>query len=152
MANKWSKGEFLPQNWGKYMGSRAKPIIYRSSWEYTMMRLFDNHPNVLGWASEPMEIPYCNPLTRRWTVYVPDFIVVYADVVGQKHAEMIEVKPAKENIFAKRKAGERLSESTKAAQTVNLAKWQAAAKFCAKNGMVFRVASEDEIFAYQGRK
>lgn len=146
---KYSKGEFTPKNPGKYVGQY--PIVYRSSWEFTIMRVFDEHPYVLNWASEPISIPYQNPLTGRWTVYIPDFLVVYADRNGAQHCEMIEVKPLKERPDYQRRQGERLSARTKLAQALNAAKWSAAAKWCAKNGVHFRVASEDELFQ-KGRR
>ncbi len=152
MANKYSKGEFTPENWAKYIGDRSKKIIYRSSWEYTMMRLFDRHPNVTGWASEPIEIPYKNPLTQRWTVYVPDFIVVYADKNGKPHAEMMEVKPLRERPDYQKGPRERLSEATRLKQAVNMAKWAAASAYCARHGMKFSVASEDEMFKWERNK
>lgn len=147
MANKYSKGEFTPTNWDKYIGDRSKKIIYRSSWEYTVMRTFDNHPNVLGWASEPLEIPYQNPLTGRWSVYVPDFLVTYLDNNGKQHGEMIEVKPLRERPDYQKKPRERISETLRAKQMINGAKFMAAARFCAKRGLYFRVASEDQLFA-----
>lgn len=150
MARKPVKGEFIPTNAQKYIGKY--PIIYRSSWEFTMMRKFDEHPNVIAWASETVSIPYQNPLTGRWSMYVPDFLVVYADRDGRKHAEVIEVKPMRERPDYQRKQGERLSERTKLAQVVNAAKWAAAVQFCAKNRLSFRVASEDEMFAYRRKK
>lgn len=117
-----------------------------------MMRKFDEHPNVLGWASESISIPYQNPLTGKWSMYIPDFLVVYVDKNGNKHAEMIEVKPMRERPDYQKKANERLSAHTKLSQVVNAAKWAAAVKYCARNKIGFRVASEDEMFAYRRKK
>lgn len=149
--DKYSKDEFHPKNPQKYIGKT--PIIYRSSWEFSMMRLFDEHPYVIAWASESISIPYRNPLTGRWSMYIPDFLVVYADKNGSKHAEMIEVKPLKERgaAFGGKNKG-RLTERTKYTQVINAAKWQAALEYCAKNGYHFRIASEDEMFAWERPK
>jgi hypothetical protein len=57
----YSKAEFHPKNLKKYLGKF--PIIYRSSWEMTLMQVFDQNPAVLGWSSETITIPYRNPLT-----------------------------------------------------------------------------------------
>jgi hypothetical protein len=147
-----AKDIFVPKNPEKYIGDRRKDIIYRSSWEHVMMRLFDEHPYVLGWASEPISIPYLNPVTGRHTVYIPDFLVVYADKNGGKHCELIEVKPAKESpAFVTQGKGKK-SERLRLTQMINGAKWQAAARYCAKQGIKFRVASEDEMFAYSRNK
>ena len=108
------------------------------------MTYFDRHPNVLAWSSESISIPYLNPFTQRQTVYVPDFIVVYQDRSGKRHAEMIEVKPAKEVPGLLKE--QRISKKTKFAQVLNAAKWQAAAAFCAKRNIRFRVVTEDDLF------
>ena len=74
----------------------TKVPTYRSSWEWAFMQFCDNHPGVVQWASEAVKILYKNPLTNRNTIYVPDFLVVYSDKKGNRHAEVIEVKPKKE--------------------------------------------------------
>jgi hypothetical protein len=43
------------------------------------MRLCDEHPNVYQWASEAIKIPYRHPITGKYTIYVPDFFIVYMD-------------------------------------------------------------------------
>jgi len=143
MAKKTAKGEFTPKNPQKYLGKY--PIIYRSSWELPMMRLFDTHPSVLGWSSETISIPYKNPLTGQWSMYVPDFLVIYVDRSGAKHCEMIEVKPLKE---CPQYTG-KVSKQTALVQAINAAKFQAAIAYCAKRGWKFRVANEQEMFAYK---
>ena len=89
---KFAKGKFNPKFPEKYIG--LKTPTYRSSWEQAFMRLCDEHPNVAKWASESIKIPYRHPFTGKYTVYVPDFFIVYMDKNGRKHAEMIEVKPS----------------------------------------------------------
>jgi hypothetical protein len=150
VAVKFAQGEFLPQNAKKYIGKH--PITYRSSWELTMMRVLDEHAAVIAWASESISIPYRNPLTGKWSMYIPDLLVVYADRNGHKHAEIVEIKPLRERPDYQPKPKERLSQHTKAAQIVNAAKWAAAVQYCAKNNLRFRVASEDEMFAYRRKK
>lgn len=145
--SKTAKDEFIPENPKKYIGTY--PITYRSSWEHAVMRVFDQHPFVIAWASESVSVPYMNPLTGKWAMYVPDFIVVYADKNGKKHAEMIEVKPLKERPDYVKKPGERLSKRTQLMQIINAAKFMAAASYCKKNNIRFRVASEDELFAWR---
>lgn len=118
-----------------------------------MMAVFDDNPNVVAWASESMSIPYKNPLTNHWAMYIPDFTVVFVDREGKQRAEIIEIKPLKERggPWAKEYKG-RLTERDKLVQVVNAAKWYAAAAFCAKKGFHFRVASEDELFAWKPPK
>lgn len=113
------------------------------------MVFFDNHPMVIAWSSESISIPYRNPLTGRQTVYVPDFLVVY-ERNGKKHAEMIEVKPAKEVPGYEQKR--RLTKKDKLAQVLNAAKWQAAISFCAKRGITFRVITENDLYQFKRKK
>lgn len=137
---KYSQGVYTPINMGKYIGKL--PCQYRSSWELSVFRILDFHPNVTQWASESISIPYQNPLTGKWTFYIPDLLVVFTDKHGAKRAEMIEIKPAKEAYLEKAK-----SKKDKLAFAVNQAKWTAAIAWCAKQGLTFRVMTENELFA-----
>lgn len=111
------------------------------------MRVLDHHPNVTQWASESISIPYMHPLTGKWTFYIPDFMIVFVDKHGNKRAEMIEVKPAKEAYADRAK-----SKKDKLTLAVNQAKWQAAMAWCHKNGLVFKVLTEDQMFHKGGKK
>lgn len=143
---KFVTGEFQMKNPQKYCGDLRKPITYRSSWEFVMMRKFDENPNIIAWASESITIPYRNPLTGRQSMYIPDFFVIYMDKNGKHIAEIIEVKPAREHPEYVRKPRERISERTKLTQIVNAAKWKAAMIYCAQRRIGFRVATEEQMF------
>jgi len=138
------QGQYKPVNQSKYVGTY--PIVFRSSWEFKVMQMFDTNPNIINWASESLKIPYQNPFTGKYTVYVPDFIVTYVDAKGNQKAEIIEVKPAKETFLEKAK-----SQRAKAAVALNTFKWQAAQIFAKNHGMNFRVMTEDNIFNNPGR-
>lgn len=142
---KYSQGQYTPVNTSKYIGKL--PITYRSSWEISLMRVLDNHPNVTQWASESISIPYMHPLTGKWTFYIPDFLIVFVDKNGNKRAEVVEVKPAKEAYIERAK-----SKKDKLVLAVNQAKWAAAMAWCHKNGLTFRVLTEDEMFRKAGSK
>lgn len=133
------KGTYNPTNPDKYSGKRAP--IYRSSWELAFMRMCDAHPSIISWASEPIRIPYKNPLTGRNTVYIPDFLIVYQDAAGHRRAEVVEIKPKKETFVSEAK-----TKRSQAALAVNAMKWKAAQAYCNNNGLVFRVINEDHIF------
>ena len=141
--SKYSQDEFVPKNPKKLIGN-ARPF-YRSSWELTVMTLLDQHPNVINWASESVTIPYQNPLTGKFSTYIPDFLVVYKDKFGKQRAELIEVKPKKEAIAENVK-----SKRDKAALVVNTAKWAAAMTWCKKNGFNFRILTEDDLYISKG--
>lgn len=136
---KFANGFYEPKNPEKYIGKK-KPH-YRSSWELAMMRFLDENPAILQWASEALHINYTNPFTRKKTIYVPDFLIIYVDKNGNRHGEVIEIKPSKETTMEAAK-----SARDKAAVVLNTCKWQAAAAFCEQNGLKFRVVNENQIF------
>lgn len=142
--NKWANGLYEVLNPDKYAGNK-KPR-YRSSWEHSFMRFCDNHPSVISWASESIQIPYRNPLTGRQSIYVPDFFIMYMDKKGKKHAELIEVKPSSQTRLT-----ERTSQRDKLAIAINHAKWEAAAKWCRLKGVHFRIVNEGDLF-HQGKR
>lgn len=144
-----AKGPFTMKNPQKYFGGSPDKVTYRSSWEWTMMRYFDDHPDIIGWSSETCSIPYFNPLANRQTVYVPDFVIVYSDKNGRKYAAMIEVKPAKEVPGYPIKG--KLTQKDRLAQALNEVKWQAARMFCRKRNIQFQVMTENEIYSAYGK-
>jgi hypothetical protein len=82
-ATQTIKGKFIPKNPQKYFGGSVDAITYRSSWEWSCMRYFDEHPQVIGWSSETCSIPYFNPFLKKQTVYVPDFVIVMKTARGR---------------------------------------------------------------------
>jgi hypothetical protein len=136
---KYSQGEWTPTNPSKYIGKY--PITYRSSWELSVFRVLDAHPSVTQWASESISIPYKHPLTGGWHFYIPDLMIVFTDKNGSRRAELVEIKPAKEAYADRAK-----SKKDKATLAVNQAKWAAAMAWCHKNGLTFRVLTEDQLF------
>lgn len=138
----YASGNYTPKNPNKYIGKM--PIRYRSSWEFAAMTTFDNHPNIIGWASESISIPYYNPILKKMSMYIPDFLLIYIDKSQKKHCELIEVKPLKE---LPTYTGT-INYKTKLTQVINAAKWKAAVAFCAKRNWYFRVATEQEMFSF----
>jgi len=143
--SKYSQGRFTPRNPSKLVGKQE--VVFRSSWELTVMNFLDSHPSVIQWASESIRIPYVNPLTGKHSQYVPDFMVLYQDKNGNRRAEVVEVKPSKEAL-----AENARSKRDKAFILVNTAKWAAALSWCKKNGMTFRVLTENDIYVTKPKK
>ena len=141
---RFAQGKYTLKNPDKYVGGRSP--TYRSSWEWAFMRMCDNNPNISKWASESIKIPYRNPFTGKYTVYVPDFFVVYNDKNGSQKVELIEVKPANQTDL--KKIGN--SQSNKAHYVLNQAKWSAARAYSKQKGIYFRVINEGDIF-HQGK-
>jgi len=140
MARRFHKGLYNLKNPQKYVGKHAPR--FRSGWEATFMRMCDNHPSVLSWASEPVRIPYRHPFTGKWTMYVPDFIMIYVNKRGKKIAEMVEIKPKSQTTMESIK-----SQKEKTDVIINQAKWKAAAEWTKRKGIRFRVLNEDSIYA-----
>ena len=142
---KFAQGKFTMKNPEKYVGTKTP--MARSSWEFVFMRMLDEHPGVEKWASESIQIPYRDPLTGRYTIYVPDFFIVYSDKNGKSHAEVVEVKPASQTL--REKVGK--SAYNQEQYIKNLAKWEAANAWCRQKNVKFRVVNESEIF-HQGAR
>lgn len=143
---KFAQGRFEMKNPSKYVGTK-KPLA-RSSWEFVFMRMLDEHPGVQSWASESIQIPYRDPLTGKYTIYVPDFFIVYQDRYGKKNAEVVEVKPANQTL--REKVGK--SRYNQEQYIKNQAKWEAAAAWCKQKRLRFRIVSEDDIFHTGSKK
>ena len=65
---------------------------------------------------------------------------MYEDKNKQRKAEMIEIKPAGQTLAYAR------GTLQKAQAIVNEAKWQAAKVYCQRQGVGFRVLTENELF------
>jgi|TARA_B110000977_G_scaffold104518_1_gene136386 hypothetical protein len=142
---KFAQGRFTLKYPEKYLGNKTP--LYRSSWEFAFMKFCDESPAVTKWASESVKIPYKNPLTGKHTVYVPDFLIEYADRNGKPHVELIEVKP--DNQTVKENVGR---DKWRQAQYIqNVAKWEAARAWCKQKRIFFRVITEKDIF-HQGKR
>ena len=143
---KFAQGRFEMKNPGKYVGKKIP--LARSSWEFVFMRMLDEHQGVEKWASESIQIPYRDPFTGKYTIYVPDFFIVYNDKAGGKHAEVVEVKPESQTILEK--VGK--SRYNQEQYVKNMAKWEAAGAWCKQQGLKFRVVNEGDIFHQGGSR
>jgi hypothetical protein len=143
---KFAQGRFEMKNPDKYVGKKTP--LARSSWEFVFMRMLDEHPGVEKWASESIQIPYRDPLTGKYTIYVPDFFIVYNDKKGSKNAEVVEVKPSNHTLIEK--VGK--SQYNQQQYVKNMAKWEAANAWCKQQGLRFRVINENEIFHQGGKR
>jgi hypothetical protein len=136
---KFAQGIYKVLNPQKYVGNREPR--YRSSWEWHFMKFCDDNDHVLQWASESVSIPYRHPLTGKQTIYVPDFLITYQGSNGRTIGELIEIKPRKQSVIE-----EKQNPRDRAIVAVNYAKWDAATKWARRQGLSFRVITEDQIF------
>jgi len=140
------KGRFTPKNPQKYRGD-VNNIIFRSSWEYKLMKFLDENPGVLEYGSEEIIVPYISPLDGRIHRYFVDFYVKLRDSSGKIKTYIIEVKPYSQTqppVQKKRVTPAYIKECQNYA--VNQAKWRAAEKFAEINGIIFKVFTEKELF------
>lgn len=148
---KYYQGRFKPKNPKKYMGDPTN-IIYRSGWEFKLMRYLDSHPNVLQWGSEELVIPYRSPIDGRYHRYFPDFLVKQINMYGKKETILIEVKPKAQTVppdisKAKTATGRASRTYINEVKTwgVNQAKWKAAEEFCKDRGWKFQIMHEGHL-------
>ena len=140
----YKKGIFNPKNPKKYNGN-ADNIVYRSSWEFRVMKWLDDNPKVIWWASEEIAIPYKSPIDQKVHRYFPDFTVKARTKDGVK-TMILEVKPK-----AQTREPKKQSKVTRRYLTevmtwgVNQAKWKAAEEYCADRQWEFKLITEDHL-------
>lgn len=139
------KSIFVPSNKQKYKGDY--PIISRSSWELEFMKYCDLHPDVVEWASEPIKIPYSDPLTGKQKIYIPDFLVTFLTKGGETRSKLIEIKPLHEATESHAR-----NSHDVAIRTRNEAKWGAAAQWAMRRGIEFLVWTEANLFNNHGNR
>ena len=139
-------GRYIPKNMEKYIG-RDLPIT-RSSWERKMCQWLDCNPNIIQWSSESNTVPYYDPIQMKNRRYYPDFFIKVKDTNGNMIKYLIEVKPEKETKPPTH--NKKYSKKTKlwqeATYATNIAKWEAAKKYCHKLGYKFMIITEKELF------
>jgi hypothetical protein len=139
----WAQGPYTVINRDKYVGNGTPR--YRSGWELSFMKFCDTNDNVLQWASESIAIPYRHPLTGKMTQYIPDFLIMYRTSNNTVKAELIEIKPKKQSVIESK-----MSSRDRAIVAINYSKWDAATKWARRNGLTFRVITENDMF-HNGR-
>jgi hypothetical protein len=148
---KYYQGRFKPKNPKKYMGDPTN-IIYRSGWEFKLMRYLDAHPDVLEWGSEELIVPYRSPIDGRMHRYFPDFLVKQINRSKKRETVLIEVKPKAQTVppdiskknTSKGNISRRYINEVKT-WGVNQAKWEAAEEFCKDRGWKFQIMHEGHL-------
>lgn len=118
-----------------------------------MMHL-DGDPNVIEWESETFAIPYSDPTTRppKLRRYFPDFRVTKRDENGKTKTYVIEIKPEEQTKKPKHKGKkDRKSQRRFLKEALvfgkNMAKWEAAERYCAIKGFEFVILTEKQLRA-----
>ena len=138
--HKTYKGKFSPKFPDKYRGTM--PIVFRSSWEYLLMKWLDENNKIIHWSSESVIVPYLYRLDQKMHRYFVDFEFKYED--GRRF--LIEVKPKKYTRLPekpKRQTKRYLEEIY--TYTKNEDKWLAAKKYAEERGWIFAVWTEETL-------
>ena len=137
--SRWAQGNYVIVNREKYAGNGTPR--YRSGWELSFMKFCDTNDHVLQWASESIAIPYRHPITGKMTQYIPDFLITYRNRDNTVRAELIEIKPKSQSVIESK-----MNSRDRAVVAINYSKWDAATKWARKNGLSFRVITENDMF------
>lgn len=144
--SKYVQGLFKPQNPQKYAGD-PNNIVFRSSYERKLFQWCDQTSSVIKWASEEFFIPYFDPTTNKTRRYFPDVLFEVVDREGKIKKYLGEIKPERQtrppNPSPKKKTKTWLNENV--TYQKNVAKWEAAKKFCELNGLEFVMLTEKQL-------
>lgn len=134
--SRYHQGVINPNSMQKYFSeNKNEPIIYRSGLELQFIQYCETSPNIIKWASEPIEIKYFNRIKNKEARYFPDYVI--QDIKG--NTTIVEIKPLNQCI--KPKAIDSLW--LKEAWVINVDKWTAAKKFANEHGMKFIIVNEN---------
>lgn len=142
--SKFIQGIFRPLHTEKYKGHDLPR--YLSSWELKLFRWCDNNPNVLEWGSESVVIPYTSPIDNKSHRYIVDAFIKLKTASGIKKF-LVEVKPYKQTIEPDKSTGKPKKSLIYEQLTYiqNMAKWEAAKKWCKDRGIEFTILTEKEL-------
>lgn len=146
MSGNFVHGKFTPKNPAKYIGKF--PILFRSSWEWKLMRYFDFQPAVVKWNSESLIITYMDP-TRNNTMhrYIVDFTCTIKDKNGNMQNYIVEVKPHSQSVMPiKGRKAHHTYVNECIIYARNVAKWKFASEYASKKGAKFIVLTEKDLF------
>lgn len=161
---KYHQGYYVPKLHPEKCLSLSENI-YRSSYEFFFYDWCDRSPAIIRWASEPIAIPYKNPVSNfeycvkngldpknplfwKTAHYNVDVWVEMKNSQGNVEKIFIEIKPLAQTVEpVKPKPGAKLKEFkayNRAAATylVNQAKWKAAEKYFGDRGCRFIIVTE----------
>lgn len=145
MATKYHQGFFKPKNPQKWIN--PKNIVYRSHWEFVVMKFLDSNAEVTRIASEEMSICYNDPTQGRIRRYYPD-LVIQITKDNKKQVIVLEIKPFEQTLPPKATKGKQKRTLLREGATyaTNKAKWEAAMHFCDDKGFIFKIITEKDIF------
>lgn len=146
----YKSGLFVPLNPMKYIGD-INNIICRSSWEFRFCKYCDTNQSIIKWGSEPLVIPYYNPLDKKEHKYNVDFYMKVLQEDGEEKEWIIEIKPesqTKKPILEGSSTLPKLKSYNYKMQVwiTNQAKFKYAKMWAEARGMRFGVVDENFLF------
>lgn len=149
-SSRYIQGYYKLDNPEKYIGDPSK-IIYRSSWEYRFCKYCDRTVDVVKWSSEPVGIPYMNPLDSRIHTYYVDYYMrlqkdgVYEDIFAEVKPKASLKKPLLEGQKITTKKLKNYNDALKT-WIINRSKFSAAKQYAELKGSKFILVTEDFLF------
>ena len=146
----YKSGKYVPKNPDKYIGY-IHNIIFRSSWEQRICIYCDTNESILKWSSEPLKIPYYNPLDKKEHQYNVDFYMKTLNNDGGEQEWIIEIKPEKQTqkpIYEGNMTTPKLKAYNRNMQIwiTNQSKFKAAKLWAEQRGFRFGVINENFLF------
>jgi len=146
----YKSGKFVPRNPDKYIGD-IHNIIFRSSWEQRFCIYCDTNESILKWSSEPLKIPYYNPLDKKDHEYNVDFYMKTLNTDGTEQEWIIEIKPEKQTVkpvYEGNMTTPKLKAYNRNMQIwiTNQAKFKAAKFWAEQRGFKFGIINEKFLF------
>jgi len=138
------KTKYNPKNTNKYVGNHHN-IVCRSLWERKFCKYLDSNDNVVRWSSEEIKIPYLSTIDNSVHFYYPDFVFEAKKEDGVV-TYMVEIKPEKQTKQPKQRKNKKTYLQESIQFEINTCKWKAAKQYCQKNGWIFRILTEKDIF------
>ncbi|AUR97788.1 coil containing protein [Vibrio phage 1.244.A._10N.261.54.C3] len=148
MAFSYLQGKYTVLNPKKYRGD-ASNVQFRSSWEMAAFKFCDTTPQILGWNSEEIVIPYISPKDGRTHRYFMDLQVWTKNPkTGEVEITLIEIKP-EDQTRPPKKGNKKTENYLKEVATwkVNEAKWLATEAYCKARGWHFKKWTEKNLVA-----
>jgi hypothetical protein len=111
------------------------------------MNWFDNNPNVIGWSSEEIVVPYRCGTDNKLHRYFPDFKIKVRTSNGSIKIYLIEVKPHGQTEppkFPGKQTKRYITESMTFIK--NQSKWKAAIEYSNRMGWEFKIITEKDLF------
>lgn len=132
-------GRYQVMNRNKYQGN-PDSVVYRSLWEKYVFIWCDTNPNVKGWSSEEIVIPYYYDVDKKYHRYFPDI-----KIVTENKTLLIEIKPDKETKppTGQKRTKKYINESLIYVKNMN--KWEAAESYCKDRNWQFQIWTEDTL-------